>query len=90
LFIYLSAQALEENPAVEEFVNFYLESVNQFCEQVQYVPLPSGAVQEARERFNDRVISTSHLKTPLEKRPRGRAMRNRSNRSNRRLPLAGL
>jgi hypothetical protein len=87
LCFYVSAQALKENPAVEGFVNFYLESVNQFFEQVQYVPLPDGTVQEARERFNDRVTGTPHLKTPSEKRPRGRARRNRRNR---RLPLAGL
>jgi phosphate transport system substrate-binding protein len=59
LFIYVSVQALEENPAVEEFVNFYLESVNQFVEQVQYVPLPDSAVQEARERFNNRTAGTA-------------------------------
>jgi phosphate transport system substrate-binding protein len=59
LFIYVSVQALEENPVVEEFVNFYLENVNQFVEQVQYVPLPDGAVQEARERFNDRATGTA-------------------------------
>jgi phosphate transport system substrate-binding protein len=59
LFIYVSTQALEENPSVEEFVNFYLENVNQFVEQVQYVPLPDSAVQEARERFNNRTTGTA-------------------------------
>ena len=59
LFIYVSTQALEENPSIEEFVNFYLENVNQFVEQVQYVPLPEGGVQEARERFQNRTTGTS-------------------------------
>ena len=59
LFIYVSTQALEENPSAEEFVNFYLENVNQFVEQVQYVPLPEGGVQEARERFQNRTTGTA-------------------------------
>ena len=59
LFIYVSTQALEENPSIEAFVNFYLENVNQFVEQVQYVPLPEGGVQEARERFQNRITGTS-------------------------------
>jgi phosphate transport system substrate-binding protein len=59
LFIYVSTQALEENPSVEEFVNFYLENLNQFVEQVQYVPLPESGVQEARERFNNRTTGTA-------------------------------
>jgi len=59
LFIYVSTQALEENPSIEEFVNFYLENLNQFVEQVQYVPLPEGGVQEARERFQNRTTGTS-------------------------------
>ena len=59
LFIYVSTQALEENPSIEEFVNFYLENVNQFVEQVQYVPLPESGVQEARERFQNRTTGTS-------------------------------
>jgi phosphate transport system substrate-binding protein len=59
LFIYVSTQALEENPSIEEFVNFYLENVNQFVEQVQYVPPPESGVQEARERFQNRTTGTS-------------------------------
>jgi phosphate transport system substrate-binding protein len=59
LFIYVSTQALEQNPSVEEFVAFYLENVNQFVEQVQYVPLPEQALQEARERFQNRTTGTA-------------------------------
>ena len=59
LFIYVSRQALEENPSVEEFVSFYLEGVNGFVEQVQYVPLPDQALQEARERFQNRTTGTA-------------------------------
>ena len=59
LFIYVSTQDLEQNPSLEEFVSFYLENVNQFVEQVQYVPLPEQALQEARERFQNRTTGTA-------------------------------
>ncbi len=59
LFIYVSTQALEENPSVEEFVSYYLENLNQFVEQAQYVPLNEQALQEARERFQNRTTGSS-------------------------------
>ena len=59
LFIYVSTQALEQDPSLEEFVAFYLENANQFVEQVQYVPLPEQALQEARERFQNRTTGTA-------------------------------
>jgi phosphate transport system substrate-binding protein len=59
LFIYVSTQALEENPSVQEFVNFYLENLNQFVEQAQYVPLSDAGAQEARERFQNRTTGTA-------------------------------
>ncbi len=59
LFIYVSTQALEENPSVEEFVSFYLENLNQFVEQVEYVPLPDEGVAEASERFQNRTTGTA-------------------------------
>jgi phosphate transport system substrate-binding protein len=59
LFIYVSTQALEETPSVEEFVSYYLENLNQFVEQAQYVPLNEQALQEARERFQNRTTGSS-------------------------------
>jgi phosphate transport system substrate-binding protein len=59
LFIYVSTQALEENPSVEEFVNYYLENLNQFVEQAQYVPLSDAGAQESRERFQNRTTGTA-------------------------------
>ncbi len=59
LFIYVSTQALEENPSVQDFVNFYLENLNQFVEQAQYVPLSDTGAQEARERFQNRTTGTA-------------------------------
>ncbi len=55
----MSTQALEENPSVEEFVSYYLENLNQFVEQAQYVPLNDQALQETRERFQNRTTGSS-------------------------------
>ncbi len=59
LFIYVNAQDLEEQPELEEFVQGYLENLNQFVEQAQYVPLSPEAAQEAGERFNNRTTGTA-------------------------------
>jgi phosphate transport system substrate-binding protein len=59
LFIYVSTQALEQNPSVEEFVSFYLENLEQFVQQAQYVPLSQQAAQETRERFQNRTTGTA-------------------------------
>jgi phosphate transport system substrate-binding protein len=58
LFIYVSTQALKENKAVEPFVNFYLDNLNQYVEQARYVTLPSSLEQEARKQFEDRTTGT--------------------------------
>jgi len=58
LFIYVSTQALEDNPAVEEFVSFYLDNINQFVQQAQYVVLPDQALQKSRERWENRTAGS--------------------------------
>lgn len=60
LFIYVSKQALEEGPALEEFVSFYLDDANldRFVEDAAYVPLSGDAAGEAREQFEDRTVGT--------------------------------
>jgi len=59
LFIYVSTQALEENPAVEDFVSFYLENINPFVEQAQYVALPDQVLQRSRERWENRTTGSA-------------------------------
>ena len=59
LFIYVSTQALEENPAVEDFVSFYLDNINPFVEQAQYVVLPDQALQQSRERWENRTTGSA-------------------------------
>jgi phosphate transport system substrate-binding protein len=60
LFIYVSRQALEENLAVEEFVNFYLDEANvdRFVEDATYVPLSDTVAAEARRQLEDRTVGT--------------------------------
>jgi phosphate transport system substrate-binding protein len=58
LFIYVSTQALEENQAVEPFVNFYLDNLNQVVELARYVTLPESLAQEARKQWEDRTTGT--------------------------------
>jgi hypothetical protein len=52
LFIYVSVQALEENPALEEFVTFYLaeENLSGLVEAANYVPQPDSVSQEVRQK----------------------------------------
>ena len=61
LFIYVNTQALEDNPAVQEFVEFYLSEGNleNFVQQAQYVPLSAEAAAEARDRFQNRTTGSS-------------------------------
>jgi phosphate transport system substrate-binding protein len=58
LFIYVSTQALEQNKAVEPFVNFYLDNLDRYVEQARYVTLPSSVEQEARKQWEDRTTGT--------------------------------
>jgi phosphate transport system substrate-binding protein len=58
LFIYVSTQALKENKAVEPFVNFYLDNLDQYVEQARYVTLPASLEQESRKQWEDRTTGT--------------------------------
>jgi phosphate transport system substrate-binding protein len=59
LFIYVNMQYLEERPELEQFVQFYLDNLNEVVEQAQYVPLSEEAVQLARERFQNRTTGSA-------------------------------
>jgi len=49
LFIYPSAEALQK-PEVLEFVNFYLENVNEIAPQAGFIPLTDEQLSEAQEK----------------------------------------
>src|ERR687894_894578 len=59
LFIYVSTQALEEKPSVEEFVNFYMENLGQLVGAAQELPLSPAPDEEARERLENRTTGTA-------------------------------
>jgi phosphate transport system substrate-binding protein len=59
LFIYVNTQDLKQNPAVREFVSFYVsERLNEFVEQANYVTLPESTEEETRAQLQDRTTGT--------------------------------
>jgi len=58
LFVYVSTQALKENKAVEPFVDYYLDNIDKFVEQAQYVTLPGSLEKEAYKQWEDRTTGT--------------------------------
>ncbi|CAN5230512.1 PstS family phosphate ABC transporter substrate-binding protein [soil metagenome] len=54
LFIYVNANKLENNPALQDFVSFYLENVNELVQTAQYVTLPDSTLELTREQFEQR------------------------------------
>jgi phosphate transport system substrate-binding protein len=60
LFIYVSAEALENNDALKPFVDFYLseQNLDRLVEAAKYVTLPSSLAQESRAQYEDRTTGT--------------------------------
>lgn len=63
LFIYVSVTSAEENPAVAEYVDFYLseESLGSLVEEAGYVPLPEDRSSAAIERWEARTTGSALL-----------------------------
>ncbi len=61
LFIYVSKQAADENEAVRQFVEFYLdpELAQELVQEVGYVPLPAEAYELALQNFEERETGTA-------------------------------
>lgn len=57
LFIYVSVEAADQ-PAVEQFINFYLENAGELAEEVGYVALADSTYERVRQRFADRVTGS--------------------------------
>jgi phosphate transport system substrate-binding protein len=58
LFIYVNKQKAEENETLAEFVDFYLEGLNEFVEEVGYVSLPDDRLAVSKKNWDDRVAGT--------------------------------
>ena len=60
LFIYVSTQALQNNDAVQPFVDFYLNQANlsRIVEGANYVTMPDSLTQQSRTQYEDRTTGT--------------------------------
>ncbi len=60
LFIYVNKKTLENNKAVEPFVDFYLatDNLDRIVEAAKYVTLPNNLEELSRARFEDRTTGT--------------------------------
>jgi phosphate transport system substrate-binding protein len=59
LFIYVKKESLDNNPAVREFVDFYLsKDARALIEEVKYVPLPDEAYDVGMERVTKAKLGT--------------------------------
>ena len=58
LFIYVNARAAQTNPAVKEFVDFYIKKVPTSVSSVGYVPLPADAYRLDYVHFNRGKVGT--------------------------------
>ncbi|MBZ8181958.1 PstS family phosphate ABC transporter substrate-binding protein [Oscillatoria salina] len=58
LFIYVNAAAAQKNPALQEFVEFYLEKAPETVSSVGYVPLPSEGYNLAMIQFEKGKVGT--------------------------------
>lgn len=58
LFIYVNAKAAQENPALQAFVEFYLEQAPSIVGEVGYVPLPQDGYDVALTQFYRGKVGT--------------------------------
>ena len=59
LFIYVSAKALQDNPMLQDFVQFYLENASGFAATVGYVPLPAEGYDVALTQVYRNKVGTA-------------------------------
>ncbi|MFP5274354.1 PstS family phosphate ABC transporter substrate-binding protein [Coleofasciculus sp.] len=58
LFIYVNAAAAQKNPALQEFVAFYLENAPEIVSSVGYIPLPEEGYHLANVHFFQNKVGT--------------------------------
>lgn len=64
IYIYVRADAAD-CPAVQEFVQFYLNNAPEYVSEVGYVPLPQEDYQAATQRFEQRETGATRLREGL-------------------------
>ncbi|MBW4657412.1 MAG: PstS family phosphate ABC transporter substrate-binding protein [Drouetiella hepatica Uher 2000/2452] len=60
LFIYVNAQAAQQNPALSEFIAFYLKNAERVSASVGYVPLPGEAYEIGQTHFYQGKVGTAY------------------------------
>lgn len=58
LFIYVNAKSAQDNPAVRDFVKFYIKNAPKVVKTVGYVPLPEEGYRLAEVHFNRAKVGT--------------------------------
>lgn len=58
LFIYVNAKNAQENPALEDFVKFYLNNASQLVREIGEIPLPEEGYHLARVQFQKFEVGT--------------------------------
>lgn len=58
LFIYVNAKAAQNNPALRDFVKFYIKNAPQTVKTVGYVPLPEEGYRLGEVHFNRAKVGT--------------------------------
>ena len=59
LYIYVNAASAEDNQAVADYVDFYLEGLADFVAETGYVALPDDAVSTTQSTWEDRKTGTT-------------------------------
>ena len=59
LFIYVNYDSVQTNPAVRDFIGFYLKTAPELVDNVGYVPLPEEGYHIAQVNFNEGEIGTA-------------------------------
>lgn len=68
LFFYVNAKDYAMNPAVGEFVDYYLDHADEFAEKVQYVALPAELKLRAKKMLAEQKFGTCYLDENMHKR----------------------
>jgi phosphate transport system substrate-binding protein len=58
LFIYVNSSAVQKNPALQEFVEFYLDRSPEIVSSVGYIPLPEEGYQLTNIHFHKGKVGT--------------------------------
>ena len=68
LFIYVSTKHMEQ-PAVREFINFYLDNAKNLVKSAGYVPLPDSVYAAAKARFAAQTKGTVYAAKDAKHKP---------------------